>query len=1036
MKNKNPENKLLQIINYTYEHSMVTLGIAITLGAFGIFSFTRMNIDAYPDISQVQVQIISEYQGKAAEDVEKQVTIPIERAMSGIGGVEVIRSRSIFGLSLVQILFEPDVNDYFARSQVFERIPNARIPNKVSPRIGSLATAYGEIFRYELVSEDSKTEMGLLNLRTLHDWIIIPHLLRIKGVADVANFGGLAKQYAVHLNPDKMLQYGVKLEEIVKAIKENNSNGGGSIIERGSTASVIRGLGRVEDYKELENIFIKNSFGTEVFVRDIGIAVIDHLPRTGVFGKDKTNESIEGIIRMRRGENPSIILNSINQEIKKLNLSILPKNITIKPFYDRTVLIQNTLETVAENTLIGIILVILTLLLFLGNLRMALLVSITIPFSLLFALGLMYLADIPISLLSVGSIDFGIIVDGAVIISENAMRNLMRNHNKNLSETILNSAKEVLKPMLFSMMIVILAYTPLLSLSKIEGLLFRPMAITLCFALLGALLFAIFVIPVLIKKSFANGKNLDLEKESFIFLKIQNIYDKLLPILIRKRKQAMIAFLIFFFFTMGILLPRLGSEFLPYMDEGNFWLRVNFPEGISISESSEFASIIRSDLLSFKEIDYVTSQTGRNDLGSDPFPMNRVEFMIGLKKKSEWINYSTKNQLETGIRSKLKSKFPTIRLNLTQPIMDSVTEDTNGTSADLAIDIMGDDMDTLRSIARKVVTTLKKTQGAVNVNVEQESPQSQLQIKIEKEKLSRYRLSADNVNDVVNTALGGLPISEIYEGEKLFDIIVKYAPEFRNNITSINFIPIFNQQGEAIPLGQVASIKIIEGETIIARAKNKRRITVRCDIRNRSQGDFVKEAKKKFLKDIKIPTGYNIEWLGMYENLERARDHFLILVPFTFIFIFIILNFMFRSPIKAGLMILCVPFAMTGSVIALYIRGMHLSVSSGAGLTTLFGIATMHGILLISNIMHLQESGMDTESAVLNGAKNRLRPVLMTAFVAFIGLLPASLSSGIGSDIQRPIATVMVWGIFSSAFLTLILLPLFYITIDSWIKRK
>ncbi|TGN11626.1 efflux RND transporter permease subunit [Leptospira ilyithenensis] len=1034
MKRNKGKSFLLQTVEFAYENGGLTILAASLVGALGVVAFLNLNIDAYPDISGVQVQIISEYTGRAAEEVEQQVTIPIERVMYGIKGVEIVRSRSIFGLSLVQVIFESGTNDYFARSQVFEKISEVDVPSTAVVTLGGLTTAYGEIYRYELTQGG---ETNPLELRTIHDWTVIPKLSKIKGVAGVANFGGLGKQYSIQLIPVNLLRYGVTLQDVINAVQINNSNGGGSILERGSSATVIRGLGRIKDYKELENILIKNSFGTNVYVRDIGSVIIDHRPRTGVFGKDEKNDSIEGIVQMRRGENPSQVLDRIHSEIKELNDNVLPENIKIKPFYDRTFLIENTLVTVIKNTLLGIILVIITLLMFLGNLRMAVLVALTIPFSLQFALLMMYLADIPISLLSVGSIDFGIIVDGSVIISENVMRHFSMKAKNKPADLILKASKEVQKPMLFSMVIVILAYIPLLSLTKIEGLLFRPMAFTLCFALFGAILFALYIAPTVIKSFFSSADYLNLEEKRGLFEKIEVSYARLLPIILKKRKQVAFVFFVFFIFVSVVIIPKLGTEFLPYMDEGTFWLRANFPEGISIAETTEYSAEIRKELRNLKEVNYVTSQTGRNDLGNDPFPLNRVEFMIGLKDKADWVDYSTKSQLETAIRKKIKSQFPTVKLNLTQPIIDSVTEDTNGTSADLAVDITGPDMRMLRQIASQTVSILQSIEGSVNVNIEQEAPQAQSQILIDKDKLSRYRLSADSMNNVINTAVGGLPISEIYENEKRFDILVKYSPEFRNTITSIKLLPIFNEQGEAVPLGQIAKVLVNDGETIIARARGERRLTVRCDIRNKAQGDFVDEAKLQFQKRIRIPKGYKVEWLGMFENLERARIHFLILIPISAAIIFIVLNFMFQSYLKAGLMMFSVPFAMTGSFIALYLRGMHLSVSAAVGLTTLFGIATMHGILMISNIMHVQASELNLNSAIIQGSKIRLRPVLMTAFVAFIGLLPASLATEIGSDIQRPIATVMVWGIFSSAILTLIILPVFYSFLEEWnLARK
>jgi cobalt-zinc-cadmium resistance protein CzcA len=1015
-----------QSVKAAVKNPLVTMLAAALIGGFGIFALTRLNIDAYPDISGVQVQLITELPGRAAEEVEKQITIPIERAMLGIPGIDIIRSRTIFGLSLVQILFREGTSDYFAREQVYQKLGELSLPEDVKPAMGSLSTAYGEIYRYELVHAEKQDPM---ELRTLNDWVVIPRLMQVQGVVEVANFGGKGKQYAIHLDVQKLLQYGVKLQEVIEAVQANNSNGGGSILQRGSTALIVRGLGRINDYRELEKIFIKNAYGTDIFVSDVGNVVVDHLPRTGVFGKDDNADSVEGIVRMRRGENPSQVLKRINDAVKELNETVLPAEIRIKPFYDRTQLIHETVFTVSENTLLGICLVIVTLILFLKDVRMALIVAATIPASLLFALLLMYFSNIPISLLSVGAIDFGIVVDGAVIVAENIIRRMshrMHYSGNEFADNLLDSAVEVQKPMLYSMALVIIAYIPLLSLGSIEGLLFRPMAITLCFALLGALLFALYLVPSLTNYFYGKQGYIAEKKEGVLFSRIKNFYAHILPILIARRNRVAVIFLAFFSTLLVVIVPNLGTEFLPYLDEGNFWMRANFPEGSSLSETSEFAAEIRNLVREFSEVSFVSSQTGRNDVGNDPFPMNRIEFMIGLKPRSQWKNYKTKLDLEAAIRNKLQKRFPTLRLNITQPIMDSVTEDTNGTSADLAIDIMGPDMETLRKTARATVALLRKIPGSENVNIEQEGPQPQLQIKIDKEKLARYRLSAQSVNNVVNTAIGGLPVSQIYEGERRFDILVKFRPTQMKSPQDIELLPVFNEQGEAVPLGQVATIRVIDGETLIARAKNLRRITVRCDIRNRSQGDFVSDAQSRFNKEIEIPAGYSVEWLGMFENLARARTHFALLIPLTIVLIFLLMLAIFRSVGKAALVILTVPFALSGSVIAMAVRGMHFSVSAAVGMTTLFGIATMHAILMLSYITHLEAEGRSSLDAILEGAKLRLRPVIMTALVAFLGLLPASLATGIGSDVQRPIATVMVWGIFSSALLTLFLLPVFY----------
>lgn len=992
------------------------------VGALGIYSFTRMNIDAYPDISGVQVQVVTSFTGRAAEEVEKQVTIPLERIMASVPKVEVIRSRTIFGLALVQISFEPNVDDYWAREVVNQKISEVDLPDGAHASMASLATAYGEVYRYELVSDDGKASD--MELRTLNDWVVIPRLQRVKGVAEVTNFGGEGKIYTVRLDKTKLLKFRVTLDEVISAIQNNNNSGGGSLLDRGSDSLVIRGLGRIENYQDIDLILIKNSSGTPVYIKDVGRVEIDHLPLTGIFSKDNQKPGVEGIIRMRRKENPSVVLENIEEAVEQINHGLLPKGVKIKPFYNRTELVNETLHTVAHNTFLGIGLVVLTLLAFLGDIRVALIVAATIPLSLLFALTLMYITNIPISLLSVGAIDFGIIVDGAVIVSENIVRHLHeRKKDEPVTTTILNSTIQVQKPMSFSLMIVILAYLPLLSLRYIEGLLFKPMAITLCYAFLGALLLALYFIPSISLIAFENSKP---PREVQYFEKLTEWYKHALSKCLAHSRIVLFSAFMLMALVFSLIAPRLGTEFLPYMDEGVFWLRANFPEGISLKENAYYSAQIRKIVKDVQEVSFVTSQTGRNDSGTDPFPTNRTELMVGLKPRDQWKDFKNKLEIESFLHQKLKKEFPTIRLNLTQPIIDSVTEDTNGTSADLAVDIVGPDMTVLRSLADQTVTLLKKIKGNTNVNIEQEGPQPQLQISIDRQKLASYQLSGKHVNSVINTAIGGQPVSEIYEGERKFDVVVKFERPQVDTPRKIGLVPIFNDAGEALPLAQLSTIRIIDGETLIARSNNQRRMTVRTDIRGVAQGTFAKEAQRLFHRKIDLPEGYRVEWKGMFENLDRAEKHFAILIPLTVLMIFFILIWSFKQVRPSLVVIIAIPAALIGSLVALYIRGMHLSVSAGVGFTSLFGVASMHGVVMISYLEEYTDKKGDIFHSILHGASLRFRPVIMTAVVAFLGLLPASLATGIGSDIQRPIATVIVWGLLTSATITLFVLPVLY----------
>lgn len=1005
------------MINFILKNRLIILFVALIVGIAGILAFRSMSVDAYPDISGVQVQIVTTFSGRAAEEVEQQVTVPIERAMAGLPRMESIRSRSIFGLSLVQIIFAPEAEDYWARQVVNEKLGALDLPAGAQASLASLSTAYGEIYRYDL---ESKTKSPM-ELRTLNDWLIIPRILKVKGIVEVANFGGLGKQYAIALDPSKMLKFGISLEDVISSVQTNNSAAGGSFIDRGSSSLVIRGLGRIKDFQQLKTVFIKNSNGTSVYINDVGLVQEDSLQQTGIFGINDHADSVEGIVRMRRGENPSVVLDNLHLAIAELQIDLEKQGVTIKPFYDRAELVSETIHTVSHNVLIGIALVILTLIVFLGSWRTSVAVAIAIPFSLLFTFLLMKLTGIPVSLLSIGAVDFGIIVDGAIIMAEGMMISSVSAANIPF-EGIKKGFAATLRPTLFSMVVIIITYLPLLSLRYIEGLLFKPMAITLCYSLIGALLFSVFVLPLLLSSSFLKQ---DHHTDPKWILRLTDHFENRLGRLLKSSRLVVGSFIVLFFITAAVIVPRLGAEFLPYMDEGVFWLRANFPEGISLKENAQYANQIRTQLKKFQEIAFVTSQTGRSDSGSDPFPMNRVEMMIGLKEKDKWRPNLTKLDLESEIRKYLAQEFPTTRFNLTQPIIDSVTEDANGTSANLAVEILGSDLPTLRRIGKQVVSILKSIPGGVNINIEQEGPQPQVKVDIDHARLASHQLNVQHVNTMMTTALAGFPVSDVFEGIRRFDIVVKYDRSFVNTIEKLSSIPLFNVQQEPIPLGEVSNIRIKEGETIIGRSDGRRRMTVRVDIRGRSQGEFVKEAQKQFKTSVKLPDKYEVQWLGMFENLDRAQKHFALLIPMTLGLIAFLLYLSFGSWVEVSLVFLTLPFAFVGAVISLFIRGMPLSVSAAVGFSSLFGVSSMYGILLMTEFRKQRAAGGEFKTVLFNSVRSVFRPVLLTAAVAILGLIPAMLSAGIGSDVQRPIATVIVGGLLSASLMTLFILPSF-----------
>jgi cobalt-zinc-cadmium resistance protein CzcA len=704
----------------------LVLGLVGAVCGAGLYAFRHQPIDAYPDISAQMVQVITVYPGRAPEEVERQVTVPIEIAMRNVPNVDVIRSRTIFGLSVVQLVFTEGTESYWARQRVQEKLSGLTLPEGAEAELGPLATAYGEIYRYELVSDGTH---DLMALRTLNDWVVIPRLLRVQGVAEVSNFGGLEKQFAVTFRPADLDRFGLTLADVVEAIKTNNASAGGSVMQRGSMSFVIRGSGSLQDLKGIENTYVRSVGGTPVFLRDVASVGLDSLTPSGIFSKDHTDESVEGIVLMRRGENTSRVLEQVTEAVTELNESELPEGVKVVPFYDRQHLVDSTLHTVGHSVALGVTLVVLVLLLFLGRPALAALVALTIPFSLLFALVLMYLTGIPIGLLSIGAIDFGIIVDGAIIMAEHIARRLgeasHREARPNVFKVVLSAAIEIERPVFFSIVMIVVAYLPLLSLTSIEGLLFRPMALTMVYALIGALIFALFAVPVLATILFRNGYE---EWENPVLKVIRPVYAVIIQAMLAGRWLVVGAAICLLALVVVKVVPRLGIEFLPYMDEGVIWVRANFPEGTALQQSSEYGRRIREVALEFPDVRAISVQAGRNDSGTDPFPPSRLEIMIIPKPKEHWTQFASKHDLVAALGRALREEFPTTRFNFTQPIIDSVTEDTNGTSANLAVEFSGPDSEVLLDLARQTVDLLRGVPGSQDVNIEQEGPQPQLVI--------------------------------------------------------------------------------------------------------------------------------------------------------------------------------------------------------------------------------------------------------------------------------------------------------------------
>lgn len=1014
---------IAQMLRFALQQRFITVLLGLVLIGLGLWSFARLKLEAYPDISDTQVVVISLYPGRAAEEVEQQVTVPIERALNSVPNVIARRSRTIFGLSVVELTFAYGTDDYFARQVALEKLRDATLPDGVTPTLGPLSTPIGELYRYTLTGEG----YDAMQLRELEDWVVEPRFLQVSGVADVTPFGGLIKQYQIEVDPLALSKYNFSINQVAQAVDANNQNAGGAQLDNQQQAMVVRGVGLIQSVADIENIVITAVNGVPVFIRDIGKVRIGAAPQTGIFGVNGASGGVEGIVLMRRGENPSEVLHGIKEAVEELNTSRLPQGVHLTPLYDRTDLVDNTLHTVTHTLLEGLVIVVAVLFLFLGSVRAALLTAITIPLSLLFAFVCMHFSGIPANLLSLGALDFGIIVDGTLVMVEHIVHAISHRQqqgpNPRILEIIRDAALEVERPIFFSLLIIISAYIPLFTLERVERRLFTPMAFTVCYALLGSLILALTLIPVLATYVFRHGSQ---GWENPILAWLARGYRRALRVSIRRAGLVVTsaATIVVAAFGLG---ARLGSEFLPQLDEGVIWVRANLPPGISLTKSAEVATKIRALLAQSPEVKLVSSQSGRNDDGTDPYGPNRNELFVALTPYDTWKAGKVKADLIEEFSHTLRTSIPGAFFSFTQPIIDNVTEAVTGSPADLAVIISGPDLSELRRLANHALEVLQDVPGAADFAIEQEGDQAQLRIHINRQEVARYGLNVRDVQDVIELAIGGRAVSTLFEGERRFDITVRYVPEARVDPSAIGSILIPTREGGRVPLSQLGEIQVIDGATIIARSENRRQISVRTNIRGRDQGSFVADAQTRFAKAVTLPAGYQVKWGGQFENLERARKRLTFILPITIAIIFALLFFTFGSPRDAGLVLMNVPFSLVGGIVALYLRGINLSVSAAVGFISLFGVAVMSGVLVIAEInRRRQEENEPLSESVVQGALAQMRPVLLMVVVALLGMVPAARATGIGSDVQRPLATVLVGGLLSTLVLTLLALPSLY----------
>jgi cobalt-zinc-cadmium resistance protein CzcA len=1012
-----------KIVSVALHQPVYIVLLLVLFVAGGIAAFRSLPVEAFPDVTDVQVTVITLFPGHAPEEVEKQVTIPLEIGLSGLPNAVRMFSHTQFGLSYIILTFDDNANDYFARQQVLERLQGVDLPDGVQPQLAPLSTAIGEIYRYRVAANGwSPTE-----LRSVQDWVISRNLKMIPGVADVVSFGGFIKEYDVTVNTARMKSYNVTLQQVFTALGRGNANAGGSFLERGEQQYLIRGIGMLRSSDDIGDIVVAEHGGTPLLIRDIADVTVSAVPRQGIVGMNDDDEVVSGIVLMRKGENPSEVLKALKDRVAALNATILPKPVQMVSFYDRTTLIDTTLHTVFKNLIEGALLVTVVLFLFLGNVRAAGIVAIIIPLSLLATFIGLRIRGIPANLLSLGAMDFGIIVDGAVIVLENVFRHLTERKEQHHvpRAVILEAAVEVGRPTLFSMLVIIIAHLPIFGLQRQEGRIFAPMAYTVVSALIGSLVFSLTLVPLL---SLFLLSDMKAHEENILVRTCKHAYRPILRLALEWRMVVLVAAVAILGGTLA-LVPRLGTEFLPELNEGAIWINIMLPAGISVSETSRQLARIRSTLRRFPEVSTVMSKAGRPEDGTDPKMINMAEFLVDLKPDNEWPKGMSKDRVIDEMNTALQT-IPGIEPSFSQPIRDNVLESISQIDGQIVVKVFGEDMDVLRRSASDVLRAVGPVRGVARAFIDRGGQVPQLQIQIDRARAARYGLNVADVEDVIETALGGKTATEIWEGERKFNVVVRLSEEERRDETTISNVLVDTPNGLRIPLSEVASVSVGSGSMNIARESGMRVAAIGVFIQGRDMGGVVSEMQQRVAKGVRLPDGYFVTWGGEFENQQRAMARLQLIVPISILLIFVLLFNAFGAVKHAALILVNVPFALIGGILALYLTGIHLSVSAAIGFIALFGQAVLNGVVMVSYFNQLRRTGVGAYHAAYEGSLVRLRTVLMTTLLAMLGLTPMALSHSIGSEVQRPLAVVIIGGLFSAAALTLIVLPALYVMFE------
>jgi cobalt-zinc-cadmium resistance protein CzcA len=1020
-----------RIVDFAIDQSLVTFGLILVLVTFGIYAYRQVPVEAFPDPDDIHVRVIVLWPGQAAEEVEALVTRPMEQQLNGTPGLTSLRSVSMFGLSLVTLTFEDDVSDNFARAQVLEKLQSVTLPTGAQWQLGALTTSTGEIYRYVIEGPHEK----LHDLHALADWVIEPQLRQVPGVADVVTFGGGIKQYQVTVDPVRLLQHQVTLQQIFTALQNNNANTGGNVLTRGEQMYVIRGVGMLTSVDDIGAVSIASQDGHPVYIRDVADVGIDMAPREGIVAwyqrgagthEREIDDVIEGIVSMRKGMNALVVADAVRDKIKYMNDVLLPRGVHLTTTYDRTELVQHTVHTVLHNLTAGAILILLISLVFTGSITAAIVIWLIIPPSLLTAFLILHLNDTPANLLSFGAVDFGILVDATVVIVEAILvKKLLAEAGTDFRELCRRTSSQLSRSTLFSEVIFITALVPIFTFQRVEGRIFKPMALTIAGAMLGAIVMSLTLVPLMSSILLRFGK--PVHENAFVRV-IKNVYGRLLDVALEHKLLTAGAALVLLAGALA-LGARLGTEFLPKLDEGNLWIKCTMPLSVSKAQAKDVERNVRDVLKSFPESMLIYSQLGRPDDGTDSKGFSNLEIAVYLAPRETWTSAKTKEDLIAAMQAKL-GEIPALQCAFSQYIEDNVNEALSGVQGELAIKLFGDDLRVLQQKGEEVRRVLEGVPGVADLELEQLSGQPSLDIKLDRESLARYGIDVQTALSLVQTGLGGQTAGSLLEGQRSFDISVRLAESDRNTAERIADLWINTPSGQRVPLSNVAQIRTEEGAARIGRDRNSRRIALKCNIRGRDMGGFVNDAQSRVKSEVQLPPGYHITWEGQFENQQRATARLAIIVPLSFLGIILLLFWAFQRLRYALLIVADVPFALVGGIGLLYFSRTHLSVSAIIGFIALAGVCVQNGLILVGQFNSLRANGMPLREAVRQGAKTRVRPVLMTALMAAMGMYPAATSHGIGSEVQRPMAMVILGGMLSAVALTLFVLPVIY----EWIE--